>query len=97
MVKIEVAQNGYVLYCNNLTTPEIYMTLDELFERLLLFFEGRCCHELLSVEIKPLEITVRRGTSLPQRIKALPAIKDDHGDECISREVVLAMISNHAT
>jgi len=31
--------------------------------------------------------------NLCQRIKALPVIKDEHGDECVSREVVLELLT----
>jgi hypothetical protein len=31
--------------------------------------------------------------NLYQRIKALPVVKDEHGDECISREVVLELLT----
>jgi hypothetical protein len=40
--KIERAQNGYMFYGGVLSQPEIFLTLDELFERLLLYYEGRC-------------------------------------------------------
>lgn len=35
---------------------------------------------------------IRTEQTLEQRIRALPSVKDETGDECVSREVVLAML-----
>jgi hypothetical protein len=32
--------------------------------------------------------------TLADRIKALPVIKDEHGDECVSRNAVLALLAS---
>ncbi len=39
IVKIERVENGFILELDN--TKTVYLTLDELFERLLLHYEGK--------------------------------------------------------
>ena len=39
-VSIQKAHNGYILTIDHI--PEVYYTIDDVFSRLLLYFEGRC-------------------------------------------------------